>query len=48
MAKIMKNMSEKIPRAKYHEFKTHIFPNLFEAEKFNKTLENFINRESLQ
>jgi len=42
MSKIMKNMSEQIPGSKYHEFKTHIFPNLFEAEEFNKILEAFI------
>ncbi|MFX0202668.1 MAG: alpha/beta fold hydrolase [Candidatus Hodarchaeota archaeon] len=45
MAKIMKSMSEKIPGSEYHEFKTRIFPNLFEAEEFNKILENFINRD---
>ena len=45
MAKIMKNMSRKIPGSIYHEFKTHIFPNLFEAEEFNKILEDFINRD---
>jgi len=42
MAKIMKYMSEKIPGSRYHEFKSRIFPNLFEAEKFNKILEAFI------
>jgi hypothetical protein len=42
MAKIAKYMTEKIPSSEYYEFKTHIFPNLFEAEKFNKILEDFI------
>ncbi len=42
MAKIMKYMSEKISGSKYYEFKSHIFPNLFEAEEFNKVLEDFI------
>lgn len=42
MSKITEYMSERIPSSEYYEFKSHIFPNLFEAEKFNKILEGFI------
>jgi len=42
MIKIMKYMSSEIPCSKYHTFKTRVFPNLFEAEEFNKILEDFI------
>jgi hypothetical protein len=45
MTKIMKDLSRKIPVSEYHEFMTHVFPNLFEAEEFNKILEDFINRD---
>jgi len=45
MSEIMKDMDSRIPKSKYYEFKTPIFPNLFEASKFNRILENFINDE---
>jgi pimeloyl-ACP methyl ester carboxylesterase len=41
-------MRDRIPRSKLYQFKTLLFPNLFESEKFNKLLEDFINTGELE
>jgi pimeloyl-ACP methyl ester carboxylesterase len=43
LPKIGEYMRDRIPGSKLYQFKTPLFPNLFESEKFNKLLEDFIN-----
>jgi pimeloyl-ACP methyl ester carboxylesterase len=47
-SKIGEYMRDRIPRSKLYQFKTPLFPNLFESEKFNKLLEDFINASEVE
>jgi hypothetical protein len=41
-------MNNRIPNSKLHLLKSDLFPNLFEAQEFNRILEEFITSEQIK